>query len=195
MSVLIVCDIFGSVINLTTTEEFLSVRASVKNDTKGGSHVDGLAVLVPVDVLFGISASVAVDVLKSVGDVGFSVVNGIVIRWLSDLTDPRAHSHELLTRSLLNGEEVVSTTVLVLAFGSGASLAGFLVQHHSTLAIGIKFSVIIKSAWSRSSRGSTAHFVLFFVRKVLIINIELSAPFIIAQNLQIFHKGQLRLYL
>jgi len=62
----VICDVFGSVFNFTTTEELLGVGLLIKNDTEGSSHVDSLSFRVIVDVLSGISASVTIDVLELV---------------------------------------------------------------------------------------------------------------------------------
>jgi len=63
----VVGNVLGGVVDLATTEECLGVGCSVENDTEGGSHVDGLTLGVPVDVLSGVGASVTIDVLESVG--------------------------------------------------------------------------------------------------------------------------------
>ena len=68
--VLVIGHVLGGRLNLTTTEEFLGVAILVQDNTKGGSHVDSLALTVPVSVLLGFGAAVAIDVLKSVGLVG-----------------------------------------------------------------------------------------------------------------------------
>ena len=154
--VLIVGDVLGGAIDLTTTEEFLGVGFVVKDDTKGGSHVDGVTVAVPVEVLLGVTAPIAIDVLKSVGGVRLLVVHGVVVAWLSDLADPGADSHELLTFSLLDLEEVVFPTVVVLAAVAGHSLAGLLVVDDAT-AVSSHIGIVLEFAWSRCARCSAAH--------------------------------------
>jgi len=84
----VVRHVLRRVFDLATTEEFLRVGLGVEDDAEGGGHVDSGASAVPVDVLLGVSASVAVDVLKFVGDVGLFVVDWVVLIGLSDLSFP-----------------------------------------------------------------------------------------------------------
>ena len=49
--VLVIGDVLGSVVNLAASEEFLGVGRDVEDDTQGSSHVDSLALVVPVNVL------------------------------------------------------------------------------------------------------------------------------------------------
>ena len=142
----VVGDVLGSAGNLATTEELLGVGWDVQDDTEGGSHVDSVALLVPVGVLLGVGTSVAVHVLKRVGRLGLRVVNLVVAIRLGDLADPGAQSHELLASRLLNGEEVVLTTILVLAFVAGVSLAGLFVDFSSALAVHVHFGVVVVDA-------------------------------------------------
>ena len=51
MSGLIISYILGGVVDLTTSKEFLGVRVGIKDDSKGGSHVDSLTSRVKVNVL------------------------------------------------------------------------------------------------------------------------------------------------
>lgn len=127
----------SGVISLTTTEEFLSVRFSVEDDSEGGSHVGDLVVLVEVDVLARVLRSVSVAVLKSVGLVGLISVSFVVLFGLGNLTDPRLDSHELLALSLFSFEEAfvfggvlstvlgsdVVTRFIVIAFGRIAGVS------------------------------------------------------------------------
>ena len=109
----VIGDVLGSAIDLTTTEEFLGVAVSVENDTESGGHVDSLASTVEVDVLLGVSASVTIDVLELVASRRRVVIHRIMLSWLLNLANPGAHSHELLTLSLFNFEEIVLTTIIV----------------------------------------------------------------------------------
>ena len=111
-------DVLGGHVDFTGSEELLGVGVAVKDNAEGGSHVDSLTVAVPVDVLLGVSASVAVDVLKSVGAVGSVSNEWVVVVGLGDLTNPGAECHELFTLSLLDLEEIVLGTVVVLAFAA-----------------------------------------------------------------------------
>jgi len=154
--VLIVGDVLGGVLDLTTTEEFLGVGFVVKDDTEGGSHVDGVTLAIPVAVLLGVAAAVAIDVLKSVGGVRDIVVHWVVVVWLSDLTNPGTDSHELLAGGLLDFEEIALLTVVVLAAVAGDSLAGLLVVLDAT-AVSSHIGIVLEFAWSRCARCSAAH--------------------------------------
>ena len=156
---LIVSDVLGGVLDLTTTEEFLGVGSVFKDDSEGGSHVDGVTVAVPVAVLLGVTAAVAIDVLKSVGGVRDIIVLGVVVGWLSDLADPGTDGHELLASGLLDLEEVALLTVVVLAAVAGSSLAGLLVIDDAT-AVSSHIGIVLEFAWSRCARCSAAHCVL-----------------------------------
>ena len=146
--VLVIGDILGSVSDLTTTEELLGVGLTVEDDTEGGSHVDSLSSAVEVDILLGVGASVAVDVLKLVGDVWFFFVDWVVAFGLSNLTNPGTNSHELLTRGLFYLEEVVLTTVVILASIGHDTLACLFVVRDAT-TITLHVGVIVPSAWGR----------------------------------------------
>lgn len=74
----VVGNIFGRVIDLTTTEELLGVGGDVENDTESSSHVDGLAIAVPVDVLLAVGATIAVDVFEVILGGGLVVVDWVV---------------------------------------------------------------------------------------------------------------------
>ena len=135
----VVGDVFGGAFNLTTTEELLGVGRGVQNDTKSGGHVSGLAIAVEVDVLSGVGATVAIDVLKLVSGVWFLVVDLVVVVGLSNLADPGTDSHELLALSLLDFEEVTFLTVLVLTGVDHAACAGlFVVYHTAFIHVGIR---------------------------------------------------------
>jgi len=81
----IVGDLLGGVFDLTATEELLGVSLRVKDNTEGSCHVDRSIVTVEENVLSAISASVAVNVLKSVRAVGLGVVDGVVVVRLGNL--------------------------------------------------------------------------------------------------------------
>lgn len=127
----VLSDILGGVLDLATSEELLGVAVLVENDTKGGSHVDGLTLAVPVDVLLGVGASVAVNVLELVSSVRLILVDLVMVVGFSNLANPGTDSHELLTLSLLDFEEVALGTVFVLAFVARNVLAGCLVEPSS----------------------------------------------------------------
>lgn len=133
MTVLVVSNFLGGVVDFTTTEELLGVAGGVKDDTEGSSHVSGLLVGVPVGVLTGVSASVTVDVLELVGLVGLGVVDGVVALGLDDLSDPGADGHELLALAgVLDFKEVIFGAVGLVHFAS-VGVAGFLVVDASLL--------------------------------------------------------------
>ncbi len=147
--VLIVGDVLGSGLNLATTEEFLRVRVLVKDNTESGSHVDSVALTIPVCVLLGVGATVTIDVLESVGLVGLLVVDWVMVVGLLDLTDPRANRHKLLTLSLFNLEEVVLATVVVLAtIGASGGLTGFLVVLNASTIV-LHLGIVVVLAWRR----------------------------------------------
>jgi len=147
--VLIVGDVLGRGIDLTTTEELLGVGLGVQDDTEGGGHVDGAASGVPVDVLTGVSASVAIDVLEVVLDGWLLVVDGVVLIGLDDLSNPGADRHELLAGGFLHFEEVVLATVVVLSAVISGGVAGLLVVDEAT-AICEEFGVVGELAWCLS---------------------------------------------
>ena len=66
MAGFIIGNILGGVVDLTTSEELLGVGTGIKDDTKGGSYVDGLASRVKVNVLSRVCASVSIDIFKSI---------------------------------------------------------------------------------------------------------------------------------
>jgi hypothetical protein len=146
---LVIGNILGSVSDLTATEELLGVRSTVKDDTEGSSHVHSLSCAVEVDVLLGVGASVAVNVLKCVGGCR-RVSNEVVVNIrLGDLTNPGTNSHELLTLGLFYLEEVVLLTIVILASVGHDTLACLLVVLDAT-TIGFHVGVIVPFAWSRS---------------------------------------------
>ena len=93
VSIGVIGDILGSVVDLTTTEELLLLgRASVIQDnTESSSHVDDLALTVEMAVLTGVSATVAKDVVKSVSLIRLVERDRVVVVGLGNLTDPRAN--------------------------------------------------------------------------------------------------------
>ena len=147
--VLVIGDILGSVSDLTTTEELLGVGLTVEDDTEGGSHVDSLSSAVEVDILLGVGASVAVDVLKLVSDIRLLVIDFVVAFRLCYLTNPRTNSHELLTLGLFYLEEVVLATIVIFSSVGDDTLACLLVILDAT-TITIHVGVIVPSAWGRS---------------------------------------------
>lgn len=56
----------SGIVSLTTSEEALSVRLVVEDNTDSSSHVGSLLLAVEVDVLARVSTSVSIDVLESV---------------------------------------------------------------------------------------------------------------------------------
>lgn len=78
MGLLVVGNVLGSVVDLAATEELLGVGVGVQDDSEGSSHVDGMAMVVEVDVLARVSASVTVHVLKGVLLIGGRGVVGRV---------------------------------------------------------------------------------------------------------------------
>jgi len=121
----IVGDLLGGVFDLTATEELLGVSLRVKDNTEGSCHVDRSIVTVEENVLSAISASVAVNVLKSVRAVGLGVVDGVVVVRLGNLAQPGTHSEELFSlASFLCLKEIIfaAVTVLVSLFDGVASL-------------------------------------------------------------------------
>ena len=84
--VLVIGDVLGRVLDLTTTEEFLGVGTWVQDNAEGGSHVDSVAIFVPVDVLLGVGAPVAIDVLKVVLGRGLVVVDSVMLIGFDDLS-------------------------------------------------------------------------------------------------------------
>ena len=146
----VVCDVFRRVFDLTTAEELLGVAGGVENDTESGSHVDSLALAVPVDVLLAVGATIAVDVLEFVLGGGLVVVDGVVLIGFDDLSEPWAHRHELLALSLLHLEEVIFSAVVVLATVGVSGLACLFVIDLTTAVSG-EVGVVGKLAWCRSS--------------------------------------------
>lgn len=78
MCLFVVGDVLGSVVDLTATEELLSVGVGVEDNTESSSHIDGLSVGVEVNVLTRVSAPVTVHVLKSILLIGRGGVDGRV---------------------------------------------------------------------------------------------------------------------
>lgn len=145
VTILIVSSLLGLVLNLTTTEELLGVGVVVKNDTEGGGHVDDLTVLVDEAVLARISTSVTVNVVECVSGIRLIIVDGVVTVRLSDLTNPWADCHELLTfTSILNLEEVVLWTFVVIdTVLKLTSFTSLLVEFGTTVSFVVKFLVVI----------------------------------------------------
>ena len=146
---LVIGDVLGRVVDLTTTEEFLGVGLGVKDDTEGGGHVDSGASVVPVDVLLGVSASVTIDVLEVVLDGWLVWVDGVVLIGLDDLSQPGADGHELLASSLLHFEEVILATIVVFTTVTVDGLAGLLVVLHAA-TVGLEIGVVGELAWCLS---------------------------------------------
>jgi len=139
VTIFIVTSLLGLVLNLSTTKEFLGVLIMVKDNTKSGSHVDNLTVLVEEDVLARVSASVTINVLKSVSLIRLVVVDGVVIIRLSNLTNPGLNSHELFTfASIFDSEHFIIDTVLALA-----NLAGLFVELGTSTVVVVKFLIVI----------------------------------------------------
>lgn len=145
----VLSNVLGGAIDLAATEEFLGVVGVVKDDTESSSHVDGVALSVEVDVLLGVSATVAVDVLESVGLVGTVIAEIVVGIGLSDLADPGFDGHELLADLLVDLKEVILGTIVVLSTVAGHTLAGFFVVAHTSTVFHV--SVVVELAWSRST--------------------------------------------
>ena len=163
MVILIIGNILGSVLNFTTTEESLSVGCSVKDNTESSGHVDGLSTGIEVDVLLGVSASVTIDVFEIVLSCRRISVDGVMIVWLNNLSDPGADRHELFTLSLFYLEEVIFTAIVVFTTIRWSSCTTFLVVDKTFTVVHV--GVVGKSAWSSSAGGSTAHCSLIFVCK------------------------------
>ena len=156
MVILIIGNILGSVLNFTTTEESLSVGCSVKDNTESSGHVDGLSTGIEVDVLLGVSASVTIDILELVASRRWVVIDRIMLSGLLNLANPGAHSHELLTLSLLNFEEIVLTTIIVFTTVIIGDFTCLFV--HTDTSVVVHVGVIGKFAWcSSAGRRSTAH--------------------------------------
>ena len=139
--------VLGRVLDLTATEELLGVGGNLKDHTESSSHVDGIALVVEVDVLLGVGAAVAVHILELVSAVRSLVVDLVVVIGLLDLTDPGANSHELLTLGFLDSEEVVLGTVVVLTVVIDGRLASLLINSDS-LAVGEEVLIIVELARS-----------------------------------------------
>lgn len=147
--ILVVGDVLGSVFDLTATEEFLGVGLRVKNDTESSGHVDSLAVLVPVDVLLGVSASVTINVLEVVLSGWLVVVHWVVIVGFNDLSKPWTDGHELLTLSFFHLEEVILAVIFVLSTVAFDGVAGLLVVLDTAAILG-EIGVVGKFAWCLS---------------------------------------------
>ena len=145
---LVIGDILGSVSDFTATKELLGVGSTVKDDTEGSSHVNSLSLAVEVDVLLGVGASVAVNILKLVGDVRSVLNDWVVVIRLGDLTNPRTNSHELLTLGLFHLKEVVFLTIVILASVGHDTLACLLVVLDAT-TVTLHVGVVVPSAWGR----------------------------------------------
>ena len=105
---------FVSCLSGIASEKSLSVRILVKHDTEGCSHVYDLTVCVVFHILTGISASVAVNVVKLVLDVGWAWVKRIVGVWLCNLANPRLNGHKLLDSFICLLEERIVLHLFVV---------------------------------------------------------------------------------
>jgi len=145
MSIIVVSLLLGLVFDFTTTEEFLGVSVVVKDNTKSSSHIADLAVGVKEDVLSCVSASVSVNVVQSVSDIGLIVVDGVVIVRLSNLTNPRADSHELFSLTgILHSEEIVLLTLNIInVVVEDTSLTSLLVKFSTASAFGVHIVVVV----------------------------------------------------
>ena len=101
-----------------------------------------------MDVLLGVGASVAVNILKLVGDVRSVCNDWVVVIRLGDLTNPRTNSHELLTLGLFHLKEVVFLTIVILASVGHDTLACLLVVLDAT-TVTFHVRVVVPSAWGR----------------------------------------------
>mmetsp|Transcript_22822 Transcript_22822/g.16141 ORF Transcript_22822/g.16141 Transcript_22822/m.16141 type:complete len:251 (+) Transcript_22822:1353-2105(+) len=130
VSIFVVSLLLGLVLNFTTAEEALGVSVVIEDNTESSGHIADLAVGVEEDVLSSVSASVSVNVVQSVSDIGLIVVNGVVIVGLSNLTNPRADSHELFSLTgILHLEEIVLLALLIInVIVEDASLTSFLIE-------------------------------------------------------------------
>jgi len=144
VSVFVVSNVLSSVVNFTTTEELLlrGLAFVVKNHAKSGSHVDSLSLAVKFNVLTRICRAVTEDVIKSVGLLGLLGARLVVAVGLSNLADPRADSHELLSlASLFSSEEIIFGLViltvlnLVVASSLGVVLKSLLVGLTAKISI------------------------------------------------------------
>jgi hypothetical protein len=107
---IVIGNVLGSVVNFTSAEELLHLGLTglIKNDTKSSSHVDNFAFFVHVNVLARVSTAVAQDVIESIGLIRLFHADGVVVSRFSDLSEPGANRHKLLTSSgIFSGEEIV----------------------------------------------------------------------------------------
>ena len=139
--------VLGRVLDLTATEELLGVGGNLKDHAESSSHVDGVALVVEVDVLLRVGAAVAVHILELVSAVRSLVVDLVVVIGLRDLTDPGADRHELLTLGFFDSEEVVLGTVVVLTVVIDGRLASLLINSDS-LAVGEEVLIVVELARS-----------------------------------------------
>ena len=142
----VVGNVLGSVVNFASTEELLLGRAAlvVEDNAEGGGHVDYLVLAVEVDVLTRVGGAVSEDVLELVGLLGLVERDGVVAVGLSDLTDPGADGHELLTfSSFFGGEEIIfllfALTELDLFVLSGLGVVSGSLLANLSAEIGIFF--------------------------------------------------------
>jgi len=121
--VLVVCSLFGGVIDFTATKELLGVAFSVEDHTESGGHIDWFVFLVEIDILSAVGTSVAIDILQFVGGIRRLHVNGVVTIWLGNLSKPGTDSEELLTfTSIFHFEEVIFWFFLDIATSDTISL-------------------------------------------------------------------------
>ena len=108
---LVTSSLFRLVRNFTTSEEFLSIRGLVQDNTQTGGHIAEVSIWVVVDVLAGVLTSVTIDVLKRIGNVWLGRIDWWMIVRLSDLALPWLNRQKLFRHvadidSLLKFEEI-----------------------------------------------------------------------------------------
>ena len=148
--ILVISDVLDVILDLTASEELLSIRSVVQDNTESSGHVDSLVLAVEVDVLLGVGATVAVDVLKFVGLVGALVVLLIVVIWLNDLSEPGTDGHLRLALFLVDLKEIAFRASFIFATIAGDRLAGVLVVAN-TVAI-VHVDVVVEHIRRRSAR-------------------------------------------
>jgi len=110
VTIIIISNVLGSVVDFTSTEEFLLLRRTIliKNDAEGSSHIDNFAVFVHVTVLARVGTAVTQDVIKSIGLFRRRHLDRVVVVRLSDLSNPGFGGHKLFaSSSILCCEEIV----------------------------------------------------------------------------------------
>lgn len=87
--------LFRLVGDFTTSEEFLSIRCLVQNNTQTGGHIAGVSIWVVVDVLAGVLTSVTIDVLKRINSVWLGGVDWWMIVRFGNLALPWLNRQKL----------------------------------------------------------------------------------------------------